>query len=89
MLVFVIVFYNSCNIMDEVYRGWVGGWGAEGGQHHPQGNKQQCRVFSRAQKLPQSTWQAETVISSSLTPQVALLVPSLVRVDSARVWPSC
>ena len=31
-----------------------GGWEAEGGQHHPQGGKQQCYVFSRAQKLPQS-----------------------------------
>ena len=52
-----------------------GGWEAEGGQCHPQGDKQQCCVFSRAQKLPQSTWQAETVINSSLTPQTALLVP--------------
>ena len=47
--------------MDEVYRGWVGGaggggWEAEGGQYHPQGDKQQCCVFSMAQKLPQSTW---------------------------------
>ena len=68
--------------MDELYRGWAGGgvgagggWEAEGGQYHPQGDKQQCCVFSRAQKLPQSTWQAQTVISSSLTPQAALLVP--------------
>ena len=42
--------------MDEVYRGLVGGgwgeWEAEGGQYHPQGDKQQCCVFSRAQKLP-------------------------------------
>ena len=52
-----------------------GGWEAEGGQHHPQGGKQQCHVLNRAQKLPQSTWQDETVISSSLTPQAALLVP--------------
>ena len=36
---------------------------------------QQCYVLSRAQKLPQSTWQDETVVSSSLTPQAALLVP--------------
>ena len=51
--------------MDEVYRGgWVGGggvgvgggWEAEGGQYHPQGDKQQCCVLSRAQKLPQLTW---------------------------------
>ena len=52
-----------------------GGWEAEGGQHHPQGGKQQCYVISRAQKLPQSTWQDRTVVSSSLTPQAALLVP--------------
>ena len=29
-----------------------GGWEAEGGQSHPQGGKQQCYVFSKAQKLP-------------------------------------
>ena len=52
-----------------------GGWEAEGGQYYPQGDKQQCYVFSIAQKLPQSTWQAQTVVSSSLTPQAALLVP--------------
>ena len=54
--------------------GW-GGWEAEGGQHHPQGGKQQCCVLSRAHKQPQSTWQDETVVSSSLTAQAALLVP--------------
>ena len=54
---------------------WGGGLEAEGGQHHPQAGKQQCYVLSRAQKLPQSTWQDETVVSSSLTPQAALLVP--------------
>ena len=53
----------------------MGGREAEGGQHHPQGGKQQCYVLSRAQKLPQLTWQDETVVSSSLTPQAALLVP--------------
>ena len=52
-----------------------GGWEAEGGQHHSQGGKKQCCVLSRAHKLPQSTWQDETVVSSSLTPQAALLVP--------------
>ena len=57
----------------QVGGGW-GGWEAEGGQYHPQGDEQQCCVFSRAQKLPQSTWQGQTVISSSLTPQAALLV---------------
>ena len=39
----MVVFYNSCNITDEVYRvggGGVdvgGGWEAEGRQYHPQG----------------------------------------------------
>ena len=64
--------------------GWVGvggGWEAEGGQHHPQGGKQQRYVLSRAQKLPQSTWQDETVVSSSLTPQAALLVPTSGPID--------
>ena len=44
--------------------GWAGGGGvgvggggeAEGGQYHPQGDKQQCCIFSIAQKQPQSTW---------------------------------
>ena len=78
--------------MDELYRGWAGGregsgvgvgggWEAEGGQYHPQGDKQQCCVFSRAQKLPQSTWQVQTVVSSSLTPQTALLVPITGSID--------
>ena len=70
--------------MDELYRGWAGvggGWEAEGRQHHPQGDKQQCCVFSRAQKLPQSTWQAQTFVSSSLTPQAALLVPTSGPID--------
>ena len=54
----------------------VGGeWKAEGGQYYPQGGKQQCCVFSRAQKLPQSSWYKETVVSSSLTPQETLLMP--------------
>ena len=60
-----------------------GGWEAEGRQHHPQGGKQQCYVFSRAQKLPQSTWQDEKVVSSSLTPQAALLVPISGPIDLA------
>ena len=52
-----------------------GGWEAEDRQHHPQGGKQQCYVLSWAHKMPQSTWQDKTVVSSSLTPQAALLVP--------------
>ena len=73
--------------MDELYRGW-GGWEAEGGQYHPQGDKQQRCVLSRAQKLPQSTWQAQTVVSSSLTPQlqVALSVPISGHIDPVVAW---
>ena len=36
--------------------GGGGGWGAEGGLDHPQGDRQQQCVPSRAQKQPQSTW---------------------------------
>ena len=36
--------------------GGAGGWGAEGGLYHPQGDRQQQCVPSRAQKQPQSTW---------------------------------
>ena len=55
--------------------GGVGGWGAEGGLYHPQGDRQQQCVPSRAQKQPQSTWWAETAVGSNLTHHVALLVP--------------
>ena len=58
------------------------GWEAKGGQYHPQGGKQQCCVFSRAQKLPQSTWEEERVVSSSLTSQAVLLVPISGPLDS-------
>ena len=43
--------------------------------HKETNSSVQCCVFSRAQKLSQSTWYAETVISSSLAPQATLLVP--------------
>ena len=52
-----------------------GGWEAEGGLYHPQGDTQQQCVLSRALKQPQSTWYAEMVVGSSLTQYVALLVP--------------
>ena len=57
-----------------------GGWEVEDGHHHPQGGKQQCYVLSRAQKLPQSTRQDETV---GLTPQAALLEPISGPIDPA------
>ena len=59
-----------------------GGWEAKGGRYHPQGDKQQCCVFSRAQKLPQSTWYDKTVVSSDLTSQVASSVPISGPIDS-------
>ena len=43
--------------------------------YHPQGDRQQQCVPSRAQKQPQSTWWAETAVGSNLTHHVALLVP--------------
>ena len=36
---------------------------------------QQCCAISGAHKLPQSTWQDETIGGSGLTHHVALLVP--------------
>ena len=48
--------------------GIEGGWEAEARQYHRQGGKQQCVGHRNCQ----STW---TVVSSSLTPQAALLVP--------------
>ena len=73
-----MVFFNSCNIRDEVYRGGRegGGVGAGVGRKPKVGNTiHKAYVLSRAQKLPQSTWQDETAVSSSLTPQATLLVP--------------
>ena len=77
MLVFVIQLLQYHAWMKFKGVGIGGRWEAEAGQYHPQGDKQQCCVFSRAQKLPQYTSQpgSETVISSSLAPQAALLVP--------------
>ena len=41
LLVFVIIFFNSCNIRDEVYRGWalgVGGKPKTGNTIHKEAN---------------------------------------------------
>ena len=73
MLVFVMVFFNSC---DEVYRGWAGGVGGKpkvGNTIHREANS--SAMSSVGHRNCQSTWQDETVVSSSLTPQAALLVP--------------
>ena len=74
----MIVFTTpAISWMKYIGGGWVGGgeegigggWEAKGRLYHPQEDKLQCCVFSRAQKQLQSTWQAEMVVSSSLTHQ--------------------
>ena len=82
-----MVFSNCCNITDRVYtegRRWGGGggvgvgggWEAEGGPYHPQGDTRQQCVLSRAQNShSQPGRPPETVVGSSLTHHVALLVP--------------
>ena len=52
-----------------------GGWEAEGRLYHPSAQRQNYCVF-KAQKQPQCTCQAKTVVGRSLTPHVALLVCS-------------
>ena len=57
MIVFLTLTISGMKYIED---GWAagggvgvgGGWEAEGRQHHPQGGKQQCCVFIRAQKLP-------------------------------------
>ena len=53
----------------------AGGKPKAGNTIHKEANSSAMSSCSRAQKLPQSTRQDETVVSSSLTPQAALLVP--------------
>ena len=69
--------------MDSVYRGWVGGrevgWALRADGKLKAGytisvQRQSCCVFNEAQKQPQCTCQAKTVIGSSLTSHTALLV---------------
>ena len=66
-----------------------GGWEAEGGQYHPQGDKQQCCVFSIAQKQPQSPGRPrrsrvinQQQFDTGPTGQAALLVPISGPIDS-------
>ena len=70
--------------MDELYRGWAGrrgvGWALGVGGKPKAGNTihketNSSAVSSVGHRNCQSTWQAQTVVSSSLTPQTALLVP--------------
>ena len=54
--------------------GGGGGWEAKGKLYHPLVQRQSRCVFNEAQKQPQCTCQAKTVVGSSLTPRAALLV---------------
>ena len=65
------LFLNFTNITDSVLGGK---WEARGGLYHPLEQEQSCCVFNEAQKQPQCTSQAKTVVGSSLTPRAALLV---------------
>ena len=49
-----------------------GGWEAKDRLYHPL--EKGCCIFNEAQKQPQCTCQAKTVIGSSLTPHAALLM---------------
>ena len=54
--------------------GWWGGWEVKGRLNHPWAKGQSHFVFSKTQKQPQCTCQAQTVVGSSLTPHADLLV---------------
>ena len=62
--------------MDSVYRGWAGRKGGDSGKPKAgntiYGHGERAIVCSV--KQPQCTYQAKTVVGSSLTPHVALLV---------------
>ena len=64
LLVFEIVFYNSCNITGVAYKGWVGGrgWGVVGVGEQAKGefslfldHRQGCCVLSRQRGCIQTT----------------------------------
>ena len=79
LLEFQTLFSGLTNIMNSVYRRWVGrrglgGWGVEGGFFHTFEQKSSHCVFIEVHRQPQFTCQAGTVAGSSLTPSAALLV---------------
>ena len=80
LLEFQTLFSGLTNILDSVYRGWVGGvgsgggWGAVGGFFHTFEQKSSHRVFIEVHRQPEFTCQAGTVADGSLIPSVALLV---------------
>ena len=82
LLEFQTLFPGLTNIMDSVYRGWVGrdgvgnggGWEAKGGFFHTFEQKSSHCVFIEVYRQPQFTCQAGTVADISLTPSLVLLV---------------
>ena len=78
LLEFQTLFSGLTNILDSVYRGWLGGgWGgrgAVGGFLHTFEQKSSHCVFIEVHGQPQFTCQASTVADGSLIPSVALLV---------------
>ena len=75
LLEFQTLFPGLTDIMDSVYRGWVGGrgWGAEGRFFHTFEQKSSHCVFIEVHRQPQLTCLGGTVTDSSLTQSVALL----------------
>ena len=70
-------FYNSCNIMHEVYRGWMLGMGEKpkaGYTIHKETNYNVVSSVGHRNSYSQPGM-AETIISSSLTPHAAQLMP--------------
>ena len=49
-------------------------WKAEGGLYHPSEQEQGHCVFNEAQKQPQRTCQAKSIVGSSLTPHATTLL---------------
>ena len=79
LLEFQTLFSGLTNILDSVYRGWVGGragggWGAADGLFHTFEQKSSHCVFIEVHRYPQLTCQAGRVADGSLIPSVALLV---------------
>ena len=75
LLEFQTLFSGLINILDSVYRGWVGGgggWGAVGGFFLTFEQKSSHCVFIDVHRQPQFTCQAGTVADGSLIPSVAL-----------------
>ena len=64
---------DSNQYVGGVQVGGRGSWGAKGRFYHSLKQKSSHYVFTEAHKQPQVTCQAETVVSNSWTPSVALI----------------